>query len=91
MGKQRYQLEQLINLRASNQATLDSYGYLMDERGRSYHTSKAQYYDDQIMRQLPHVLDEMLEELVKRFEVKVKDEATPALRELNNELRRLGK
>ena len=40
---------------------------------------------------LPKVLDEMLEELVKRFDVKVKDEATPALRELNEELRRLGK
>ena len=28
---------------------------------------------------LPHVLDEMMEEVVKRFDIKVKDEATPAL------------
>ncbi len=46
MGKYRHELESLINLRQANDEVLNSYGYLMDERGKSYHTSKAQYYDD---------------------------------------------
>ena len=87
----RQDLESLISMRQSNRGVLNRYGYLMDDVGMSYHRSKDDYYGQQIYSMLPKVLDEMLEELVKRFDVKVKDEATPALRELNEELRRLGK
>ena len=91
MGKYMNELEGLVNLRQGNNAVLNGYGYLMDDVGKSYHTAKAGYYDEQIYRILPMVLDEMMEEVAKQFDVKVKDEATPALRQLNEELRRLGK
>ena len=91
MNTYRNKLEALVAMRDFNRDVLNHYGYVMDDMGKSYHTSKAQYFDDQIIRALPMVLDEMLEEIIRQFDIKVQDEATAALRQLREELRRLGK
>ena len=91
MGEYRHQLENLYHLRSSNRETLNSYSYLMDDYGKAYHTSQVDYYNNEIARILPNVLDELVEEAVKRIDIKIKNEATPALQELKRELQSLGK
>ena len=91
MGKYRQELERLNQLKLSNRDILNSYSSLMDDYGKSYHTSQVDYFDDEITRILPLVLDELVEEAVKRIDIKVKNEATPALQDLKRELQSLGK
>lgn len=79
MGKYRYDLQNAIEMRKSNMET-----------SKSYHSEQDSYYDDQVFRLLPYVLDEMMEELTQRFDFKVENLATPALKELDQQIKSLG-
>ena len=91
MGQYRHELENAIGLRHINKDTLRDFAPWMDDKGKSYHNEQVSYFDDQILNLLPLVLDEMMEELTRRFDLKVENMATPALQEIDRQIKSLGK
>lgn len=91
MGKFREELQRAIDLRQIHSSNMSDLGAFMDDYGKSNTQAQIRYFEDQIANLLPLVLDEMMEELIRRFDIKVKDEATPALQSLRQELQNLGK
>lgn len=103
MGKYNDELKRLQNrretLRRLHNSKMGTWGNVMDDFAKAYNTAHFNIEDDYYSRQIAAIegkareemINEMTAEVLKRVDVQVKDNATPALKDLQKELSKLFK
>lgn len=103
MGKYNDELKRLQHQRETNRrlhnSKMGNWGYLMDDYAKTYNTSHFNIQEEYYARQIEAIEDkareeminEMTAEVLKRIDIQVKDNATPALKDLQKELSKLFK
>ena len=103
MGKYNDRLKQLQNDRRLHKQVFDStmnrWAHLMDDNAKMLNTTHFNIEDEYYARQIAEIeskakeemIHEMTAEVLKRIDIQVKDNATPALKDLQKELSKLFK